>query len=86
MPTAVVTWPDVIANDTTGILNVTSDYQSGDSFPIGTTIVTYWVEDDNGNIRASCSFHVNVVGRYLRDTSIAYHVINVTLSLATDSL
>ena len=63
MPTAVVTWPDAIANDTTGPLNVTSDYESGNAFPIGTTEVTYWVEDEEGSVLASCSFFVTVVGK-----------------------
>ncbi|XP_072025148.1 adhesion G-protein coupled receptor G7-like [Amphiura filiformis] len=61
MPTAVITWPDVIANDTSGLLNVTSNYQSGDAFPIGPTTVTYWVEDEYGHKRANCSFKITVI-------------------------
>ena len=70
MPNAVVTWPDVIANDTTGLVNVTSDYESGDAFPIGTTEVTYWVEDEDGSVLARCSFLITVVGN---ETKTKHH-------------
>ena len=61
MPTALVTWPDIIANDTTGmVFNVTSNYTSGDAFSIGSTEVMYWVEGDE---EIACSFNVTVEGK-----------------------
>lgn len=52
-----VTWEAPEANCS---LSLTSNYNSGDSFPIGTTEVVYTASDDDGEI-AACSFTVTVV-------------------------
>ena len=46
---AVVTWDAPSADDNCGISSLTSDHDSGDAFPIGTTTVTYTTTDVNGN-------------------------------------
>ena len=45
------------------VFNVTSTYTPGDAFSIGSTEVMYWVEAEDGDILASCSFNVHVVGK-----------------------
>ncbi|MBT1698108.1 HYR domain-containing protein [Fulvivirgaceae bacterium PWU4] len=57
---AVVTWPTPVATDNcTGTVNITGDHSSGDSFPIGTTVITYTARDGAGNT-ATCAFTVTV--------------------------
>ncbi|MGB1669915.1 MAG: HYR domain-containing protein, partial [Flavobacteriales bacterium] len=46
---AVVTWDAPTGNDNCGIASLTSDHDSGDTFPVGTTTVTYTATDVNGN-------------------------------------
>jgi len=46
---AVVTWDAPSADDNCGISSLTSDHDSGDAFPVGTTTVTYTTTDVNGN-------------------------------------
>ncbi|WP_211342491.1 LamG-like jellyroll fold domain-containing protein [Hyunsoonleella aestuarii] len=59
--TAVVNYSTPIANDNCGVDSVTriSGPASGSAFPVGTTTVTYEVEDTNGNTE-TCSFTVTV--------------------------
>ena len=56
----VVTWQNPTASDNCPGVDLTQDYFSGSSFPIGTTVVTYNVSDNSGNT-ATCSFSVTVV-------------------------
>jgi large repetitive protein len=59
---AVATWEDPIAEDlcsTTLLLE--SDYETGETFPVGSTLVTYTVTDISGNVNADCSFTITVV-------------------------
>lgn len=51
-----VTWTAPTASDNCGV-SLTSDHNSGDSFPIGTTTVTYTATDLAGN-SVTCSFDV----------------------------
>ncbi len=53
----VATWTAPTANDNCSILSFTSNYNSGATFPSGTTTVTYTAEDVNGNT-STCSFDV----------------------------
>ncbi len=59
----IATWTEPIANITGNgcILSFTSNYSPGDSFPVGTTTVTYTAEDGEGNTE-QCSFDVSVAG------------------------
>uniref|UniRef100_UPI0024943FFA HYR domain-containing protein n=1 Tax=Seonamhaeicola maritimus TaxID=2591822 RepID=UPI0024943FFA len=59
--TAVVTYSAPTANDNCGVDSITriSGPASGSAFPVGTTTVTYEVEDTNGNTE-TCSFTVTV--------------------------
>ena len=59
---ALVTWnePDTVT-DNSGSVTLTSNYQSGDTFPIGSTDVEYTASDQSGNF-ASVEFVVAVKG------------------------
>lgn len=54
-----VTWTAPTATDNCSVVNVTSSHNSGDIFPIGTTIVSYTFTDGNSN-SSTCSFSVTV--------------------------
>ncbi len=56
----IVKWTAPEAEDNCGELNVFSDYESGDVFPVGETEVTYWVTDLAGNVTTQ-KFLVKVV-------------------------
>ena len=54
----VVTWTEPTATDNSGLTpTVTKSHQPGDSFPVGTTQVTYTFTDEAGN-EAECQFEV----------------------------
>ncbi len=57
---AVVNWSVPVATDVCGVSSLTSDYDSGDVFNLGSTTVTYTAIDDSGN-EATCTFVVTVV-------------------------
>lgn len=59
---AVVNYTAPVGTDacTDAITTQTGGLGSGSTFPLGTTVETYTVEDEDGNT-ASCSFNVNVV-------------------------
>ncbi|MBS0226306.1 MAG: HYR domain-containing protein, partial [Proteobacteria bacterium] len=57
--TAVATWTAPTAADNCSIASFTSDHNSGDAFPLGTTMVTYTATDAAGN-QSTCSFTVTV--------------------------
>ena len=68
-PTATVSWSPPTASDNSGEeVTVTSDYSPGDTFPIGTTTVTYTATDAYGNT-ANSTFNVVVTGRCGRQVS-----------------
>ena len=46
---AVATWTEPTASDNCGIASLTSTHDSGDTFAVGTTTVTYTATDVNGN-------------------------------------
>jgi hypothetical protein len=54
-----VTWTAPTATDVCGPATLTSTHDSGDTFPLGTTQVTYTAVDPSGN-SISCSFNVIV--------------------------
>ena len=56
---ATVSWTEPSSTDNSGSPTLTSDYNPGDSFPIGTTTVTYTSTDIAGNT-ATCTFDVVV--------------------------
>ena len=61
-PSAVVTWdePEKVT-DNSGSVTLTSNYQSGDAFPIGRTDVIYIATDESDNI-ATVRFKLIVKG------------------------
>ena len=56
---AVVSWTPPTFDDDCGIDNIQSTHDPGDTFPVGTTMVTYTATDIGGNM-TSCSFNVTV--------------------------
>ncbi len=56
---AIVTWSTPIATDNCAIQSFTSTHNSGSSFPIGTTTVTYTATDVAGH-STNCSFDIIV--------------------------
>ena len=61
VPARTVTWiPPTATDNSGGIPAVSSTHQPGDSFPVGSTPVTYTFIDAAGN-QAQCMFTVNVV-------------------------
>ena len=63
MATAAVSWTPPNATDNSGTQTLSSDYSPGDSFPIGTTTVTYTSTDESGNTN-TCTFDVVVSGEF----------------------
>ena len=61
--TATVSWTPPTATDNSGTQTLTPDYNPGDSFPIGTTIVTYTSTDAAGNTD-TCTFDIVVSGDF----------------------
>ena len=59
--TAVVTWTPPTATDNFGVPTLTSTPNSGDTFQLETTRVTYTATDDAGNTE-TCTFFV-IVGK-----------------------
>ena len=62
--TVVVNWTQPNATDNSGYVTVTSDYESGTEFSIGSTSIHYNASDPSGNVD-SCQFNVTVPGRLL---------------------
>ncbi len=56
---AVVNWTAPTANDNCPGVTLTSTHNSGDTFPVGTTTVTYTATDASGN-SVTCSFDITV--------------------------
>ncbi|MCB0495573.1 MAG: HYR domain-containing protein [Cyclobacteriaceae bacterium] len=56
---AAVSWTEPTATDNCTLSNVTSTHLPGDTFDLGTTIVTYTATDEAGN-SATCSFDITV--------------------------
>jgi subtilase family serine protease len=56
---AIVTWDAPFAADNCEVDSFTSNWEPGDAFPVGTTIVTYTAEDVHGNVHTA-SFEVVV--------------------------
>jgi gliding motility-associated-like protein len=57
---AVISWQAPAASDNDAIATFTSNYESGDFFDVGKTVVTYTATDKSGNT-SSCSFQVFVI-------------------------
>ncbi|HKR06219.1 MAG TPA: immunoglobulin domain-containing protein [Bacteroidia bacterium] len=75
---ALVTWSAPTATDNCSA-NVSSNFNSGDLFPVGTTTVNYTAMDPSNN-SAGCSFTVTVNDN--EAPVAACHNINVTLDVA----
>lgn len=56
----IATWTVPSASDNCTVSSLTSDYNSGHIFPLGSTVVTYTATDNSGNV-TTCSFTVYVI-------------------------
>ncbi len=56
-------WTAPVASDNCGSTNITSNYNSGDIFPIGTTTVTYTATNNCGNT-STCSFDITIESNF----------------------
>ena len=75
-----VTWTEPTASSSPGVdITVTQSHQPGDSFPVGTTTVTYTFTDMNGN-QAVCTFAVTVC-KLLHLFIMSFNLILITLKL-----
>ena len=72
--TAAATWTPPVASDNCPGVNLTSTHNPGDSFPIGTTLVTYTATDAAGNT-TSCSFSVVVAADFA--AAVDYSLLGV---------
>ncbi len=54
-----VFWEKPTADDNCGEVHIISSHKPGDFFPLGKTLVTYWVHDTEGNYITK-AFHINV--------------------------
>ncbi len=70
---AVVTWAEIAATDEFDIPAITSNYNSGSSFSVGTTTVIYTATDSDG-LSSTCSFDVSVSGKWDISLIIAHMV------------
>ena len=57
---AVVSWREPYASDNCAVASFTSTHHPGDTFPLGSTVVTYTATDFAGNT-TTCTFEVTVV-------------------------
>ena len=72
---SVVTWQEPATTDDSGTVNrQTRTHQSGQSFPIGTTVVTYTFADPSGNT-ATCTFTVTITTTGKHETILIKVVI-----------
>ena len=62
--TATVTWTQPSVTDNSNSYTLTSSHRPGDSFPIGSTSVTYTATDPSDNM-ATISFTITVTGNYI---------------------
>ena len=60
---AVVTWTPPTASDNSGMVTLTSSHNSGDTFPLGATTVTYTAVDRDFNMVTN-SFMVTITGKH----------------------
>lgn len=74
---AVVTWVPPTASDNCGVASLVSTHSPGDTFPLGTTTVTYTATDTCGNT-AECSFDVTVEANNTLEVVVELQGVHVT--------
>ncbi|MBL0741434.1 HYR domain-containing protein [Chryseolinea lacunae] len=78
-----VTWtPPTVSDNCTTTTTLTSNFNSGDFFPLGTTTVTYKAQDGAGNFAAECSFTVTVTDNTLPSIAGCPSDISITADAA----
>lgn len=79
---ATATWTPPTANDNCNIASLSSNFNSGDDFPVGMTTVEYVALDDANN-SDTCRFNVNVVENNAPQPMFNSCPIDTTLSADT---
>ena len=82
--TGAATWTAPTASDNCAVESFNSNFNSGDSFPVGTTTVTYTAEDFGGNTE-TCSFDVTV-NQTSNPSAVRFELEMVSLDCAEDSV
>ena len=77
-PYATVTWSEPSASDNSGSVSLTSDYSSGDTFPIGGASVTYTATDPTGNT-ATFSFTLEITGKFVYELSTLENLYYISI-------
>ena len=62
---ASVTWIIPTVVDNSGVYTLTSNYNPGDNFTIGETVVIYQASDPSGNVGVH-SFTITIKGRFMQ--------------------
>ena len=63
-PTAKVTWTPPTASDNSGVVELSTNHDTGSTFPIGSTTVTYTATDPSLN-QVTSSFIITITGKLL---------------------
>jgi HYR domain/Domain of unknown function DUF11 len=72
---AIATWTAPTATDNCGTSSIVRTHESGASFPVGTTPVSYTATDAKGN-SATCSFNVTVQSTTTTSTDIRLSIVS----------
>ena len=81
LQSAEVSWEKPAVTDNSGEdVTLTSDYNPGDRFPVGTTTVTYTATDIYGN-KATSQFHVIVTGMLICFVFMVFEVMKTASKL-----
>ncbi|BDD02671.1 HYR domain-containing protein [Aureibacter tunicatorum] len=57
---AQVVWTEPVVSNSCDFLTITSNFNSGQIFPVGTTLVEYSIQNNSGTVIATCDFAVTV--------------------------
>jgi hypothetical protein len=86
---AIVTWPAVTASDNCSVVtSFTSDHNSGETFPLGITTVTYAARDQYNNLRTA-SFTITVTDNEAPTVStkpVTITLVNGSASITTANI
>ncbi len=98
LASAVVSWTEPTASDNVGVTSFTNNYDPGDTFPIGTTLVQYVASDAAANA-STCSFQIVVADAEIptiancpanintnNDSGLASAVVSWTEPTASDNV
>ena len=81
MPTTVVSWQQPSATENSGEpVTISSNFNSGDTFPIGITTVTFTATDSSGNAN-SATFAITVTGKMFLEQRYSFNSFKAIFAL-----